>query len=101
MHEEIEINPIELRSAEMKLQVLKAAMENRKLQVSFSEAKGSTADQILALAERLTAVQNSLAVLYGNTEKALVNTRVGFQAVDDRVANYFGTMWEIIDEKEN
>ena len=95
---EISVDKAAFAEAEDKLSVLRNRVAHRKLELSFSEARGDTVEQLTELTRHLSGLRDSLAALYGATENAIRNTRLGFVETDQKFASYFNTIWERTDE---
>lgn len=91
---EISVNLKELESCEKQLGDLAASITNKKLNISLTTARGGTADQLQAAATELKQLAAALEKLVSQTRKAVNSTRVGFEAMDEQLAGWFGATEE-------
>lgn len=91
---EIKVNIAVLDMKANELCQLGGNLSNRRVEIQFTHAKGDVADNLLAVAEQLNAMGDTLAILALNTYAALIYAKQKFTEADIKNANLWTKMEE-------
>lgn len=94
MKAEIKVNLSTLNVKAKELSQLGENLSNRRVEIQFTHAKGDVADNLLAVAEQLNAMGDTLAILALNTYATLVYAKQKFIEADVKNANLWTQMEE-------
>ena len=89
---ELKVGKEGLEQSEKILSTLADNLVNRQLDISFSQARGSVADELVLAAEQLNTIRTALYSLITKTRSIVRKAAVDFDKADKSAAKYFNPL---------
>ena len=90
MGTEIKVDLEKVKEIEQELSSLQRQVEDRKVNVSFVNAKGSLAEEMINVASSLNEIKAVLTTIMEKTEKIVTGAKDSFENVDAELAELLG-----------
>ena len=76
---ELKVRFDEIEKNEKELEVLLKKIENKRLNIVFSNTKGAVADEVIEAANQLNQIADAMQTLIEKTKRSITNSRVMFE----------------------